>query len=310
MQKKEYRLRNVKYYNESLVKRGDIRLWVDDEVLENWYAEPEENDTLFQRVYSDDCIKCGLRLRALYQLPLRALQGFLISLFAFAGILLDVPHFSTFSRRQEKLPVELERNSSSESAYIAIDSTGIKVFGEGEWKTRVHGYSHRRTWRKLHLAVDPESHEIRAVCVSTNDFKDGELLDSLLDQIEESPKKVFADGAYESFDNYKSVVDHGAEPVIPPRKDAKIKQHGNSKKDPLPRDEVVRAVKKLGRKRWKEESLYHLRSISETAMFRFKNTFGDKLLSRTFKRQAIELIDKCNMLNIMTELGMPDSVMI
>ena len=310
MKKKDYYLRNSRDYNESLVNRGDIRLWVDDEVIESWYAEPEDSGTLFQKIYSDDCIRCGLRLRALYRLPLRALQGFLASLFALAGIFLKIPHFSTFSRRQEKLGPDLSQDPSSEATYIAIDSTGIKVFGEGEWKTRVHGYSYRRTWRKLHLAVDVETHEIKAVAVSTNDFKDGELLDALLDQLGESTEKVFADGAYESFENYESIRKQGAEPVIPPRKDAKIRQHGNLSEDPLVRDEVVRSIKKKGRKRWKQESEYHLRNISETAMFRFKNTFGDKLLSRTFNRQVVELIDKCNMLNTMAELGMPDSVMI
>jgi len=201
-------------------------------------------------------------------------------------------------------------NEPGETTYIAIDATGIKVFGEGEWKTRVHGYTYRRTWRKLHLAVDVETNEIKAAAVSTNDFKDGELLNDLLEQLDSDIEKIFADGAYESFDNFESVKNHGAEPVIPPRKDAKLRQHGNSKQDRLARDEVVRSIKKQGRKNWKKNSGYHLRNISETAMFRFKKIFGDQLLSRTFDRQVFELIDKCRMLNIMTKLGMPDSVMI
>ena len=312
MTKRKYHLRNAKDYNESLVKRGDIRLWVDENALKSWYAKPEPGKhSLFQKIYSDDSIKCGLRLRALYQLPLRALQGFLSSLFLLSGITLDVPHFSTFSRRQKTLAYEWScENKSDENNYIAIDATGIKVFGEGEWKTRVHGYTYRRTWRKLHLAVDVDTHEIKAVAVSTNDFKDGELLNDLLAQLNGGIEKIFADGAYESFNNFESVKNHGAEPVIPPRKDAKIKQHGNSKQDRLARDETVRSIKAQGRKNWKKNTGYHLRNIAETAMFRFKNMFGDRLLSRTFDRQVFELIDKCRMLNIMTNLGMPDFVMI
>lgn len=312
MSKKKYHLCNSKNYNESLVSRGDIRLWVDDAVLKSWYAKPEsDNQSLFQKTYSDDCIRCGLRLRALYQLPLRALQGFLSSLFSFSGIGLDIPHFSTFSRRQKTLINELSSDHRfGEATYIAIDATGIKVFGEGEWKTRGHGYTYRRTWRKLHLAVDVETHEIRAAAVSTNDFKDGELLDDLLVQLGSGVERIFADGAYESFENFESIKNHGAAAIVPPRKDAKIRQHGNSKKDPLARDEVVRAIQAQGRKSWKKSTRYHLRNISETAMFRFKNIFGDQLLSRTFDRQVFELIDKCNMLNIMTRLGMPEPVMI
>ena len=221
-------------------------------------------------------------------------------------------HYSTFSRRQEKLPLILDEieDAPTQSTYIAIDATGIKVHGEGEWKTRTHGVSYRRTWRKLHLAVDVVTHEITAVAVSTNDFKDGQLLDDLLHELNEGIIKVFADGAYEGFDHYESVVNIGAEAVIPPRVDAKIRQHGNSKDDPLARDEVLREIKRKGRKKWKQDNEYHLRNISETAMYRFKAIFGDKLLSRTFNRQVVELIDKCSMLNIMTSLGMPDSVMI
>ena len=311
-QKKEYVVYNWSDYTESLTKRGDIHLWIDQQVIDNWYVKPEKNSSVFGRVYSDDCIRCGLRLRALYRLPLRAIQGFLCSLFAFAAISLDVAHYSTFSRRQEKLPLILDEieDAPTQSTYIAIDATGIKVHGEGEWKTRTHGVSYRRTWRKLHLAVDVVTHEITAVAVSTNDFKDGQLLDDLLHELNEGIIKVFADGAYEGFDHYESVVNIGAEAVIPPSVDAKIRQHGNSKDDPLARDEVLREIKRKGRKKWKQDNEYHLRNISETAMYRFKAIFGDKLLSRTFNRQVVELIDKCSMLNIMTSLGMPDSVMI
>ena len=297
-------VRDPSDYNESLIRRGEINLWLNSDVMDKWYTANSELNHKFKQVYSDDCIRCGLRLRALYNLPLRAIQGLLQSLFSLAGIDLKVPHYSTFCRRQESMEPILERTAgeSETGALIAIDSTGIKVFGEGEWKTRMYGYNYRRAWRKLH---DVTSHEVKAVVVSTNDFKDGELLDDLLDQLPPNIEKFFADGAYESFQNFQSIQQVGAIPVVPPRKDAKIRQHGNSSKPALARDRTLRDIRRLGKSGWKKATCYHLRNIAETAMFRFKEIFGDKLQARTFKRQVVELIEKCSMLNIMTALGMP-----
>lgn len=186
----------------------------------------------------------------------------------------------------------------------------MKVFGEGEWKVRQHGYNKRRTWRKLHLAVDSSSQSIEAAAVSTNDFKDSEILPELLEQIDTPFERLCADGAYDSHETYETIESHGAKLVIPPRRGAVIAQHGNCSAPEKARDKVVREIKKMGRKNWKVKTGYHKRSLAETAMYRIKTILGGVLRARLFETQAVEALLKCHILNQMTSLGMPDSYVI
>ena len=309
--KRKYQVSNWSEYNLNLIARGSLSLWLNERVIANWYEKTTSEKSGFQKVYSDECIQCGLRLKAIYGLSLRAVQGFIASIVSMLKLKIKVPNYTTFCRRQRQLKAVLEQPyQSDEPIVIAVDSTGLKVFGEGEWKSRNYGQDYRRTWRKLHVAIDIDAQQIQAVVLSTNDFKDGELLEDILDQVEHTITKVLADGAYESFDNYESVEAINAEPIIPPRKDAKIRQSGRSKDKPSARDQVVRSIKKTSRKQWKINVGYHKRSLVETAMYRFKIIFGSKLSSRNFNSQLSEVIEKCNILNIFTSLGMPDSEMV
>ncbi len=191
--------------------------------------------------------------------------------------------------------------------YVVVDSTGVKVYGEGEWKVRKHGASKRRTWRKLHLGVDEATGEILAAVVTTNDVADCEVLPQLLDGIDEEIEQVTGDGAYDTQDCYDAIDQQGASASIPPRRNAKIWQHGNRKAPPHPRDENLRRIRKVGRQRWKQESGYHRRSLAETTMFRLKTIFGGKLRRRTFDTQAVELFLQCAALNRMIQQCSPDS---
>jgi hypothetical protein len=69
-------------------------------------------------------------------------------------------NYSCISKRAKELGVSIRFPSCGTIRHLAIDSTGLKVFGKGEWKVKKHGADKRRTWRKLHLAVDSESHKI------------------------------------------------------------------------------------------------------------------------------------------------------
>ena len=191
--------------------------------------------------------------------------------------------------------------------HMVVDSTGIKVYGEGEWKTRQHGVSQRRTWRKLHVGVDESSGEVLMVVASSNDVSDGSVLEDILNGIEGEVEQVSADGGYDQRQCYDAIRNRRAKAVIPPRKGAKIWQHGNCKGERHQRDENLRCLRKRGRKAWKRESNYHRRSLSETTMFRFKTIFGGKLSSRCFDNQAVELFIKCAALNRMIQAGKPDS---
>jgi hypothetical protein len=190
---------------------------------------------------------------------------------------------------------------------MVVDSTGIKVYGEGEWKVRQHGYSRRRTWRKLHLGVDEATGEFVAVAVTTNDFKDSQLLPDLLAQVAGEIKQVSADGAYDSPNCYDAIRDRKARAAIAPQKRARIWQHGNTKAERHIRDENLREIRRKGRRQWKRESGYHRRSLAETAVFRVKTIFGERVSARSFEGQAAQLLVRCAALNRMTHLGMPDT---
>ena len=201
----------------------------------------------------------------------------------------------------------MPRRPKGEPLHVVVDSTGLKVYGEGEWKVRQHGWSRRRTWRKLHVGVDEATGEFVAVVASTNSFKDSQLLPDLLEQVEDEISQVSADGAYDSRNCYDAIRHRGARAAIPPQKRARIWRHGNTKAERHIRDENLRAIRRRGRAAWKRESGYHRRSLAETAVFRVKMIFGQRVSARSFDGQAAQLLVRCATLNRMTHLGMPDS---
>ena len=158
----------------------------------------------------------------------------------------------------------LAHQARNEPLHLVVDSTGLKIFGEGEWKVRQHGWQQRRTWRKLHLGVDEATGEIVAQVTTEREVTDDAMLPELLAQVHESRDHVTTDGAYDTFAWYTAIEARGARPVIPPAVNAK--DHGTDDA----RDRTVRRVAAMGRKPWKEESGYHRRSLAETAMFRMK----------------------------------------
>lgn len=307
--KKSYRTRNWREYNASLVQRGSITFWLDEHALKNWHKPPQTGKRGRPQEFSDEAIQCILMIRSIYHLPLRAAEGFVASFLAKTNINLKCPDYTTVCVRQKTLKFKPPQRliKSDEPLHVVIDSTGLKVYGEGEWKVRQHDWAKRRTWRKLHIAVNEKTHEILSVTVTTNDFKDSEVLPDLLEQIKENIQQASADGGYDTHEVYEYIEARGAKAVIPPRHDAVIKRHGNCAGPPLPRDEVLRSIRKKGRAEWKKQSGYHRRSLSETAMYRFKTIFGDKLHSRTFNNQTAEIFIKCIALNKITSLGMPQT---
>jgi hypothetical protein len=314
-----YRSRNWKEYNTALCRRGSLTIWLDEDAAASWLNNERTGKRGHPKVYSESAIQSAATLGEVYRQPLRQTTGLLRSIMKMLGLSLRVPHYSTLSRRRKSLTIDFGLNPcmrSNEPLHLVIDSTGFKVFGEGEWKVRKHGWSKRRTWRKLHLAVNANSHEITAAVVTTPDVTDGEILPDLLEETDElrvPVSHVAADGAYDQSRCYEAIRDRGAQAVIPPRKGARIWQHANkrgaegNKLSPHPRDQNLRLIRKHGRAKWKRESGYHRRSLAETAMFRQKTIFGDRLSARSFEGQECQLLVRCAALNRMTALGMPDS---
>ena len=304
-----YRPRNWKAYNRSLVQRGSLTVWIDEEVLANWHPEPEgKRQRGGQMRYSDQAIETLLMLRAVYQLPYRQTVGFAQSILDLMGADVNAPDYTLLCKRSEGLAVDLSATSRDEPKHLVIDSTGLKIYGEGEWKVRQHGYSKRRTWRKLHIGVNAETQQIEAMVLSEAGLDDAEAGKTILQQTTGDVEQASADGAYDKRKFYEAATKRGVKRItVPPRKDAKIWQHGNSNQPPLPRDENLRAIRNGGRKKWKRESGYHQRSLAETAVFRFKMIFGNTMRTRTLARQLTEARIKVAALNRMTRLGMPNS---
>jgi hypothetical protein len=300
-----YRITNWSQYNESLVQRGSITFWFCEETIQEWRhnnATPRRGHPF---VYSDTAVECMLVLRELFQLPYRQTEGLGKSLVELMQIELAIPDFTSLAKRAAKMGVSLDIAKHAGSIDVVVDSTGLKVFGEGEWKMRKHGKSKRRTWRKLHLAVNPDTHEIEAETLTENSCDDASQADDLLDQVKDRVKRFYGDGAYDKWKVYETLGKRKIKAIVPPQRNAKIKRHGNTKGRPLSRDTAIRAIRRRGQRCWKEDVGYHRRSLSETAMYRMKCCFGDHLKNREIQNQRTETRLRSKILNKFTHLGLP-----
>ncbi len=154
MAHKSYRVCNWKNYNRSLVNRGSLTFWFNEEVINGWQHVATIKQRGRQKYYADIVFICGLTLRQLFRLPLRATQGLLLSLVGLLKIKERVPDYSTLCRRAQTLTVKWDVPSHGQARHVLVDSTGVQVLGEGEWKTLLHGQSRCQVWRKLHLTLD------------------------------------------------------------------------------------------------------------------------------------------------------------
>ena len=302
-----YRVKNWSEYDKALVQRGSITIWMSEGFEKTWlYVGEKQRGSQFD--YSDQAILMMLTVKEVFHLTNRGVEGFMRSIFQLLKINLPVPDHSTLSKRGKDLKVSLPKKNS-QSLNIVMDSTGLKIYGEGEWKVRMHGASKRRTWRKLHIGAHPDDGEIQAVLLTENGVSDDQAVEGLLEQIEQTILDFAADGAYDKRRVYDILNAHSPEVniLIPPRKNARIWQHGNSKTERLKRDQNLRAIRKLGRREWKEQSGYHVRSLAETIMFRLKTIFGNDLSTRLMETQTTQALIRCMALNQMTHLGMPQS---
>jgi hypothetical protein len=204
--------------------------------------------------FSDSAIELCLTLKVLFNLPLRQVTGLVASLIKLAKLDWPVPDYTTLCRRQKTLMVELGGRPSSGGLPLLVDSTGIKMMGEGEWKTRKHGASYRRQWRKVHLGIDAVTLDIRAIEVTTNAIGDAPTLPGLLAQIPEDEQilSVGGDGAYDTRACHAAIAERGADAVIPVRRNGRPWTKDGPGVDA--RSEALRATKRLGRTIWKKWS--------------------------------------------------------
>ena len=243
-------------------------------------------------------------IKTLFRLSLRMVTGFVQSLIKLCGLDWTAPDYTTLCRRQKHIDIAISYQKSRDGLHLLVDSTGLKFLGEGEWKCKKHGAEYRRQWRKLHIAIDAETLQIRAVQLTTNNVSDSQVLEDLLGQIplDEQIDSVYTDGAYDTKHCRQVILDRDAHAVIPPRKNAKPWKDQQARS--IERNELLKTVKRLGRAVWKNWSGYHRRSLVETKMHCIK-LLGDKLSSRNFKSQVNEIHARVAVLNRFTELGRP-----
>ena len=296
-----YKTLNWPEYNKALKRRGSLTVWFDPDMT--WAAQPTGKRGR-QPVYSDAAIQTCLTMKVLFGMALRQTTGFVESLLHLIGLDWAVPDFSTLSRRQKTLAVNIPFRGSQEPLHLLIDSTGIKVEGEGEWNARKHGGQKRRVWRKIHIGIDEQTLEVRAVEVTSNEVGDAPMLPELLKQIplDQEIASVTADGAYDTRKCHDAIAERGAAAVIPPRKNAKPWKADSA--GAFARNEALRVSKYLGRALWRRWSGYHRRSRVETKMHCVK-LLGQRLLARDFDRQVAEFQIRVAVLNGFTALGIP-----
>jgi len=305
---KKYSIRNWSEYNKSLKKRGSITFWLSPDAVEKWLSDGTSKRGR-PEIYSDDAILCALIIKSVYHLPYRGLVGFLETLMLLLGVALPVPCYTRICRRAGKLGKEVAKISKKQPTDVVIDSTGLKVYGEGEWNASKHGKKKRRTWRKLHLAASPDSHEVILSLLGENSEGDSQGGRKMFKKLPKKVKRVYGDGAYDTSGCYQDLKEQKIKPIIPPQKNG---VRHDLKKEPWMRDRnrALEAIKGLGgdeegRKIWKKLAGYHRRSLAETAMYRFKTIFGEKLKTRKLKNQRAEAYAKCLAMNKMSSLGMP-----
>jgi len=195
------------------------------------------------------------------------------------------------------------RPSFREPIHLVVDATGLGIFGQGQWAAAKWGERRRRGWRKRHVAVG-EDGGILAVELTDASVADATALPGLLDEVPNRVKRLTADGGYDRREVYEAARKRGATTVIPPRR-AAVVWSDSVLSD---RDAHIERIGEVGRRRWRLEVGQHHQSRAENTFYRYKKRFGGRLTARNEKAQRNEVLTASNVLNKMTELGMPNSV--
>ena len=305
-----YRVTNWPAYEAGLRRRGDLTFWVDEAALAGWQA-PRRSTPGGQPRYSELAIELVLTLRLVFHLALRQAEAFARSVLQLLGMVaLPVPDHTTLSRRGRAFAGRQARvKASTGPVHLVLDSTGLELFGQGEWCAAKHGRLRRR-WLKLHLGVDASTGEIAAHVLTEDDEDDAVQAPGLLRQCEGTLASVTADGAYDRDPVYQAAAARKPrsppEVVIPPRSDAVP-----STADPTrqtPRDRHIQLMAERGRIGWQRATGYGRRNHAETTMGRYKHLIGPKLRARSRQAQLGEVALAVQVLNRMIREAKPVSV--
>jgi transposase len=298
-----FKVENWPEYEAGLRRRGSLTLWIEDAALEHWQTVGPAG----QARYKDAAIQTTLMVRTAFKLPLRQTEGLMASVFTLMDLTVSAPDHSTISRRAVTLPVIQATSVPHGPLHVLIDSTGLQVYGAGQWLEAKHGAKSRRKWRKLHLAVDAGSGMIVAQTLTDQDIDDPSQVAPLLDQIDAGIATVTADGAYDGAPTYVTIAARGddIEVVIPPRSTA---VPSGEPGPPTQRDRHLAVITERGRLAWQAATGYGQRSLVETTMGRYKALIGPRLRARGSAAQQTEAAIGAAVLNRMLVAGRPESV--
>jgi len=293
--------RDWRKYNQNLVNRGSITLWLKEDDLASWCTCSGKRG---RPSFSKGVIQAGWVLKTVYRLPLRALQGFLDSLLRILKTKLKSPHYSLFCKRADEAASILPKLSNKRPTELAIDSSGLKISGEGEWKVKIHGAEKRRGWIKVHIGVDPRTQDLVVAEVTDDRTGDAKVLPLLLDKAPKSIRKVLADGAYDTLGCRRCLFDKNIEECIPPQRNGRLRKEPGYQE----RNTALTLMSFFGgdaeaHSLWKKLTGYHKRSLAETAFSRLKRLFGERLSCRKFENLKAEAIFRCHVLNRMNSLS-------
>ena len=227
-----------------------------------WLAPPDGKPGR-PAVFSDDSIQFCQTIKVLFKLPLRQTTGMVASLLKMAGLDWAMLDYTTLCRRQKTLAVQIPFRRADGPLNLLVDSIGIKFRGDSELQARKHGVQGRRQWRKVHLAMDTETSDIRAVEFTLSSDGASPVLPELLDQIPEGEEigTVTADGAHDTRHCHTAIIDRQATPIIPIRKNGRTWKEDCSAA--VARNETLLATRHYGRAFWKRWTGYHVRSRVE-----------------------------------------------
>src|SRR3712207_4108782 len=278
------RVTNWAEYDAALRQRGSLTVWFTEEAIAAWHAEPRTTPG-GQPHYSSLAITTALTLKAVFRLALRQTEGLIGSLIRLLGLDLSVPDHTTLSRRAETLEVPRPR-SGAEPVPLLVDSTGLKLYGAGEWLVEKHGTKTRRSWRKLHLGRDTDTGQIVAATLTDHAVDDGSQVGPLLDQMDGQIASFTGDGAYDQDGVYASVAERYPEAaiIVPPRSTAVPSETAETA--PTQRDRHLQLIAEKGRMGWQTASGYTKRARAEASIGRYKRVIGDGLRSHTDQRRA------------------------
>ena len=289
-------------YNKALVNRGKLTLFLAKDFTDTWYVKYDDASPRArggQAKYSEEAITSLLSLRFVFKLPLRAMEGLAQSLVKMAGADIDVPDYSTLSIKLRDMKIKLPPvcKDSGGGHVASLDSTGVKIHGQGEWNRKKHSQKDRRQWVKVHLIIDNDTMQILGVESTADDVHNCEVFDQLVDVLPDKINKVLGDGAYDTLNAHKKSLENGIELVALPRSNAVVDLK-STEPHILRRNEHVLMYTETGIYAWANKYGYWARNRAESTMSRFKTTFSGSLSSRKIKSQKNEIALKCKILNM------------